>query len=286
MQPIAVLRTAVSVAVLALAAFAAHAQKAVQADVQELADRWTVAYNKHDRAALGALYTDNARLMAHGAPTVVGKAEIEEFWAGDFKDRDPLTLLKVTHSVAGSDMVLVHGDYEVLSRADGSTLGGGRFAHIWTRNTRDGQWRLDRDLWNEPFDPFTPEQTANAEEVQKLAARWTGAYNKHDRAALQAVYTDEARLMMHGAPTIAGRSAIGEFWGQDFTESNPLTVLRVTHGLTGVDMVLVHGNYEVVDRADGTKVGLGRFAHIWTSDGNGEWRLDRDLWFERSEPTP
>jgi hypothetical protein len=30
-------------------------------------------------------------------------------------------------------------------------------------------------------------------------------------------------------------------------------------------MVLVHGNYEVVDRTDGAEVGLGRFAHIWTA---------------------
>jgi uncharacterized protein (TIGR02246 family) len=182
--------------------------------------------------------------------------------------------------------VLVHGDYEVVSRTDGSQLGGGRFAHIWTRAARNGEWLLDRDLWNEPFEPYAVEQAASDEEVQQLAFRWTEAYNKHDRAALEAVYTDDARLMMHGAPTIAGRNSIGEFWAQDFTESNPLTLLNVTHGLTGVDMVLVHGNYEVVDRDEGTRVGLGRFAHIWTADRNGAWRLDRDLWFQRSEPAP
>jgi hypothetical protein len=92
--------------------------------------------------------------------------------------------------------------------------------------------------------------------------------------------------MMHGAPTIAGRAAIGEFWAEDFGESNPLTLLKVTHALNGTDMVLVHGNYEVVDRTDGTKVGLGRFAHIWTAAPNGGWLLDRDLWYERSEPAP
>jgi uncharacterized protein (TIGR02246 family) len=274
-----------STAAVAVAAFAAHAQRASQADVQDLADRWAVAYNKHDRAALGALYTDNARLMMHGSPTYAGKAAITDFWAEDFKDRDPLTLLEVTHSVAGSDMVLVHGDYEVVSRTDGKKLGNGRFAHIWTR-AASSEWRLDRDLWNEPFDPYTAGEVADADEVQQLAARWTEAYNKHDRAALQAVYTEDARLMMHGAPTIAGRAAIGDFWAQDFTEGNPLTLLAVTHGLQGVDMVLVHGNYEVVDREDGAKVGLGRFAHIWVAERDGSWRLDRDLWFERSEPVP
>jgi ketosteroid isomerase-like protein len=270
---------------LTAGALTAAAQRATPSDVQALADRWTSAYNKHDRTALGAVYADGARLMMHGAPTIAGRPAIEEFWAGDFEDSDPLTLLKVTHSVTGSDMLLVHGDYEVISRTDGSELGGGRFAHLWTRSDR-GEWRLDRDLWNEPFDAYTAGEVAAAEEVEQLASQWTEAYNKHDRAALQALYTADARLMMHGAPTIATRAAVGAFWAQDFGESNPLTLLKVTHALQGADMVLVHGNYEVVDRDDGTKVGLGRFAHIWTAAPNGGWLLDRDLWFERSEPAP
>jgi uncharacterized protein (TIGR02246 family) len=279
-----VLRTA-TVLGLATAAFAASAQRASSNDVAELAARWTQAYNKHDRAALGAVYTEDARLMMHGAPTIAGRRAIEEFWAGDFEDRDPLTLLEVTHSVTGSDMLLVHGDYEVVSRTDGSELGGGRFAHIWTR-AGNGEWRLDRDLWNEPFDPYTAGELLENDAVQQRADAWETAYNKHDSAALQAVYTENARLMMHGAPTIAGRAAIGAFWAQDFTSGSPLTLLKVTHALEGSDMILVHGNYEVVDRTDGTKVGLGRFAHIWIAAPNGGWLLDRDLWYERSEPLP
>jgi uncharacterized protein (TIGR02246 family) len=279
-------RAGIACALGALLTFSANAQRASTTDVEQLADRWTRAYNKHDRAALGAVYADNARLMMHGATTIAGKEAIEGFWAGDFADRDPLTLLKITHHVTGTDMVLVHGDYEVVSRTDGSELGGGRFAHIWTRTGRNGEWRLDRDLWNEPFDPYTVAELPHNDDVQMLADRWESAYNKHDRNALQAVYNADARLMMHGAPTIVGRADIGAFWAQDFTESNPLTLLEVTHALFGVDMVLVHGNYEVVDRADGTKVGLGRFAHIWTAAPGGGWQLDRDLWFERSEPVP
>jgi uncharacterized protein (TIGR02246 family) len=252
-----------------------HAQ-----NVQELADLWVQAYNKHDGVALGAIYTESARLMLHGSPTIVGGDRIEEYWVADFEDGNPLTLLTVTHSVNGSDMILVHGDYKVISRDDGRQLGFGRFAHVWTR---DGNrtWRLDRDLWNQPFEAYDPATSGN--DVQALADRWTHAYNGHDRAALAGVYTEDARLMMHGAPTIVGRSDIGAFWAEDFEAANPLTLLTVTHALDGLDMVLVHGNYEVVNRDDGAKVGLGRFAHIWINE-NGDWRLDLDLWLERSEP--
>ncbi len=252
-----------------------------QDDVQALADRWARAYNAYDRAALASSYTENARLMMHGTPTIAGRAGIGEFWAADFEDRNPLTILTVTHSVEGSDMTLVHGNYRVINREDGANLANGRFAHIWTRQS-NGDWLLDRDLWSEYFDPYESTERMDSE-VQVLADRWVQAYNRHDRSALAALYTADARVMTHGDPTIAGRADIGEYWARDFEEGNPLTLLTVTHALEGADMTLVHGNYEVIDRDDGSTLGAGRFAHIWTGDRRDRrgWTLDRDLWYQR-----
>jgi uncharacterized protein (TIGR02246 family) len=259
---------------LAVAACAAQAQT----EIQVLADEWVSAYNRHDREALGALYTDDARVMVHDSLTVTGRDSIEEFWANDFQEGDPLTLLSVTNSVQGVDMMLVHGDYRVIDRQDGLELGAGRFAHVWTRDgTRE--WRLDRDLWNQPHEPYA--ETSMATDVQMLADRWVQAYNNHDRGALAALYEPDAALMMHGGPTISGRRAIGDFWAEDFQEDNPLTVLTVTHAVDGVDMILVHGNYDVLSRDDGAQLAMGRFAHIWFRAANGDWLLDRDLWIER-----
>ncbi len=128
---------------------------------------------------------------------------------------------------------------------------------------------------------------AHAEsDVQQLADKWVKAYNAHDRNALEAVYAPDAKLMMHGAETIAGHKAIGDFWAKDFTVDDPLTILHVTHSVSGVDMILVHGDYQVVSRNDGHQLGFGRFAHIWMQADNGEWRLDRDLWNQPYTPVP
>ncbi len=270
-----------SVAVLSMLAMTIPAAYA-QEDAHALAERWTQAYNTHNAAALGSVYTEQALLMMHGSPTLSGRARIQQFWAGDFKDRNPLTVLTVTQVVTGSDMILAHGDYKVVSRDDGRRLGFGRFAHIWVRDGRR-DWRLDRDLWNQPYERYNPEAGGAKNDVQALAERWTQAYNRHDRDGLAALYTNDARLIMHGGPSIAGRIDIGAFWAEDFKESNPLTLLTVTHASEGLDVILVHGNYEVVNRDDGGRHGLGRFAHIWTKQG-GEWRLDRDLWQQRFEP--
>jgi len=124
----------------------------------------------------------------------------------------------------------------------------------------------------------------NDVDPQALADRWIQAYNSHDTSGLSSLYAEDAYLMMHGGPTYKGRRAIGEFWQQDFQESNPITTLAVTHSIDGVDMVLVHGNYQVLNRDTGLLLGQGRFAHIWMLNENGEWMLDRDLWNEPFEP--
>jgi uncharacterized protein (TIGR02246 family) len=255
---------------------------AAQNDVQALADRWTESYNAHDSDGLARVYTADAELVVHGSTTIAGRAAIENYWAADFEDRSPLTLLTVTHSVDGVDMILVHGDYEVVNREDGSQLGQGRFAHVWRRVSTSSEWQLDFDLWSEYFDPYEADPQTDSE-VQALADRWVNAYNLHDRAALAAVYTDEADLMLHGGPTLAGRTDIGDFWAEDFQEGNPLTLLTVTHALEGADRILVHGNYRVIDRENGMLLGAGRFSHIWSGDRRlqSDWQLDRDLWYER-----
>ena len=122
-------------------------------EVQELADRWTEAYNSHDEEALGALYSEDAHVYVHGQPSYIGRESIQAFWAADMLVDNPLTVLSVTHAVDGVDMKLVHGDYQVISRDTGVPLGGGRFAHIWLLGP-DGEWYLDRDLWNQPYTPI------------------------------------------------------------------------------------------------------------------------------------
>lgn len=121
-----------------------------QDEVQELANTWVAAYNSFDGDALGDLYTDNAHLYVHGSPMVIGRESIQAFWEEDFQIDVPMTLLTVTHSVEGYDMMLVHGNYQVVGRDTGELLGSGRFAHIW--HYVGGEWKLDQDLWNQPYD--------------------------------------------------------------------------------------------------------------------------------------
>ena len=137
--------------VILLASSGLSAQAPV--DAQELADRWVAAYNDHDGDALAALYTENAELTAHGAPTLAGRDDIRAFWASDFGEGNPLTLLEVTHTVDGTDTMLVYGAYEVVDSDGGDSLGDGAFVHIW-RLGDNGEWRIDRELWFAEVMPY------------------------------------------------------------------------------------------------------------------------------------
>jgi len=145
------LRLVVTAAALAVAALpgmaSAQADITVQdgVSVQELANRWTAAYNSVDIPALSALYADDAELYIHNEGRVIGQAAISDYWAADMNRANPITVLNVTDSVVDNEMMLVHGNYQVLDRFLGVPLGSGRFAHIWVLE-EDG-WQLDREVW-------------------------------------------------------------------------------------------------------------------------------------------
>ena len=121
-------------------------------DAQVLADLWTTAYNDHDGEALAALYTEGAELLAYGEQALTGREAIRSFWASDFGEGNPLTLLNVAQTVEGSDMVLFQGEYDVVDRDGGDPLVSGGFIQIW-RLSDSGDWRIDRELW---FDAMVP----------------------------------------------------------------------------------------------------------------------------------
>jgi len=134
----------------ALALAVAGAASAQDVSIPELASRWTAAYNQGNAEALAALYSPNAEVYIHGDQRLIGRADIKAYWAKDMGIQAPMTVLTVTDTVVDTQMMLVHGNYQVLNRITGVQEGLGRFAHIWVRNSAAGPWMLDRDLWIDP----------------------------------------------------------------------------------------------------------------------------------------
>jgi uncharacterized protein (TIGR02246 family) len=141
-------RLAAGLAVLALAL---PLRAAAQADATELRTRiakmdeaWQTAYNTGDAAALAALYTEDAKVMAPGSETASGRAAIQGLFAPDVAKgaRNTLTLGEV---IGLGDFALETGGW-VANAADGKHLDHGTFMTLYQKV--DGAWKIYRDTWN------------------------------------------------------------------------------------------------------------------------------------------
>jgi ketosteroid isomerase-like protein len=108
----------------------------------QLAARWTSAYNAADPAALGILYDEDAQVSTAGDGTFIGRPNIQAFWARDFGGGKPVSTLTVTDVYAAGDFTHLEGEYTVV---DGPRTTDGRYIQLWMRD--GGDWRIHREMW-------------------------------------------------------------------------------------------------------------------------------------------
>ena len=108
----------------------------------QLAARWTMAYNAADETALGALYDEEAQVSTAAEGTFIGRPHIQAFWARDFGGRKPVSTLTVTDVYAAGEFTHLEGEYTVV---DGRKTSDGRYIQLWVRD--GGDWRIHREMW-------------------------------------------------------------------------------------------------------------------------------------------
>lgn len=110
---------------------------------------WEKAYNAGDAAALTALYTKDAQVMAPGAETASGSSAIQAYFTADMKGgaKNALTLEDV---VSLGEYALETGKY-VATSAEGKHLDHGKFMTLYKKT--DTGWRIYRDTWNSSMPP-------------------------------------------------------------------------------------------------------------------------------------
>jgi uncharacterized protein (TIGR02246 family) len=130
---------------------------------------WNKAYNAGDGAGIAALYTEDAVLMAPGAPLVRGKASISEYYAKDaaaFAAAGLTVADAPTSDVAQSgDLAWQSGTYMTTDKS-GATVEAGKFLTVFQR--KDGKWMIIRDTWNS--DAARSAETASAAAPPPAAA--------------------------------------------------------------------------------------------------------------------
>ena len=139
---------AVGLVALALAfplpAFAQAGGADLRAQIEKVDRAWEKAYNAGDAAALTALYTKDAKVMAPGAEPASGAKAIQALFTADVAQGAKNTLTQ--GDVMGfGDYALETGSY-VATSADGKHLDHGSFMTLLKKEA--GGWKIYRDTWN------------------------------------------------------------------------------------------------------------------------------------------
>jgi uncharacterized protein (TIGR02246 family) len=116
----------------------------LRAQTEKMDRAWEKAYNAGDAAALTALYTKDAKVMAPGAEMASGTSAIQKLFAADIAQgaKNTLTLGDV---VGFGDYALETGTF-VATSAEGKHLDHGSFMTLLKKV--DGGWKIHRDTWN------------------------------------------------------------------------------------------------------------------------------------------
>ena len=118
----------------------AHANKSIQIQIRAFEN----LLKKGDSVALGNLYCIDAKLMNHGSPSTIGRADIVKAFGEMIRDSITGSGFE-TIGLWGSDEILVEEGTGYFAHANGTVTTRGRYLLVWKKE--DGQWKIFRDTY-------------------------------------------------------------------------------------------------------------------------------------------
>jgi uncharacterized protein (TIGR02246 family) len=121
------------------------------------------------------------------------------------------------------------------------------------------------------------------EAISTAVAKFVGAFNSGDAAAVAAFYTEQGQLLPPNADFMVGKEAIQAFWQGAMDMGIASCRLEIREVEQHDDVAIEVGTY-TLNAQDGTELDAGKYIVIWKRV-EGEWKLHRDI-FNSSKPAP
>jgi uncharacterized protein (TIGR02246 family) len=102
------------------------------------------AFLEGDADAIAQLYTENAELIAPGAPIARGRSAIAAAWKGTIATGIEDLALTTADVESAGDLAYETGTVRIVPKE--GTPSQGRYLVVWKRE--GGRWKLHRDIWN------------------------------------------------------------------------------------------------------------------------------------------
>lgn len=137
----------VIVPTMALACFLASASASAE-DVRHAVEAgnraFIAAFLRGDATAVAALYTEDAQVIAPGAPIATGRAAIAAFWQSSIASGIKDVTLETTGVESDGNLAYETGVVRLVSKEGVTTAA--RYVVVWKRVGET--WLLHRDIWN------------------------------------------------------------------------------------------------------------------------------------------
>jgi ketosteroid isomerase-like protein len=109
----------------------------------------------------------------------------------------------------------------------------------------------------------------------ELKHSWEVSFNQGDSAAVAALYSEEAQLVMSGSAPIQGKAAIRKTV-DDMIKSGVKLRIGATQNVGSGDIAYVYGPYSVFEHDGGREVESGTYIEVWRRRA-GAWQIDLDV---------
>ncbi len=116
----------------------------VRAAVEAGNRAFIAAFLQGDARAVADLYTEDAEVIAPGAPVARGRSAIAAAWQKSIDTGVKEMTLDTTDVESSGDLACETGIVRQVAKSGGITEG--RYVVVWKRTS--GKWRLHRDIWN------------------------------------------------------------------------------------------------------------------------------------------
>ena len=107
----------------------------------------------------------------------------------------------------------------------------------------------------------------------ELKHSWEVAFNRGDAAAVAALYSPDAQLVMSGSPPVRGQAAIRAAV-EAMMKSGVKVKIGTDQNTGSGDLAYVYGHYSVLDGAK--SVEEGSYVEVWRRR-DGAWLIDLDV---------
>jgi uncharacterized protein (TIGR02246 family) len=134
----------ISLATAALLSGTAARSDDVRAAVEAGNRAFIAAFLRGDARAVADLYTEDAQVIAPGAPVARGRSAIAAAWQKSIDSGVKDLTLNTADVDSSGDLACETGIVRLVAKSGAVTEG--RYIVVWKRT--NGKWQLHRDIWN------------------------------------------------------------------------------------------------------------------------------------------